>query len=269
MSTTPERTLDDIALYNGAAWDKMARGGNVWSIPVSPEEVANARRGKYSVVLTPTKPVPSDWLGPLAGRRLLGLACGGGQQGPLFAAAGAHVTILDNSPEQLGRDRLVAERERLDMRFEEGDMRDLSRFGDESFDLVFHPVSNCFVPDIASVWTEAFRVLKPGGVLLAGFNNPIVYMLDLAREREGVVVLKYKAPFRSTDHADDPEIRAMRDAGEPMDFGHTLEAQIGGQIAAGFQIAGFYEDGWDASRSPLYGLMQCSIATRAVKPKTL
>ena len=257
---------ESVAAYNKRAWDTLARSGNQWTIPVSPEIIADARKGKLSIVLTPTIPVPAAWFGDLKGKRVLGLASAGGQQGPCLAAAGANVTIIDNSPEQLARDRSVAEREGLSIQLVEGDMRDLSVFADGSFDLVFHPVSNGFVPDVRPVWREAFRVLKPGGELLAGFANPVLYMLDLAKEREGIVQLKYKLPFSSTEQAGDPEIIKLREAGEPLDFGHTLDDQIGGQTDVGFQIIGFYEDGWGEESSPLYALMKAFIATRSRKP---
>jgi len=51
-----------------------------------------------------------------------------GQQGPILAAAGADATVFDNSPRQLQQDCQVAEREGLDLRTVEGDMRDLSCF---------------------------------------------------------------------------------------------------------------------------------------------
>ena len=257
---------DGVSSYNKQAWDTLARSGNQWTLPVTPEVVAEARRGKLSLLLTPTKAVPMAWLGDVRDRKVLGLASGGGQQVPCLAAAGAQVTSFDNSPEQLARDRLVAEREGLAIRLVEGDMKDLSCFGDGEFDMIFHPCSNCFVPDVRPVWREAYRVLKPGGVLLAGFANPVVFMLDLAREKEGAVELKYRAPFKSTEQQHDPEIIKLREAGEPMDFGHTLEDQIGGQTDAGFEITGMFEDGWGAERSPLFALMQCYIATRARKP---
>lgn len=257
---------ETVAAYNKRAWDKLARSGNQWTIPVSPEEIAQARQGIVSVVLTPKLPVPQSWLGNLKGKKVLGLASAGGQQCPRFAAAGAEVTVIDNSPEQLARDRLVAEREGLSITLIEGDMRDLSRLADNSFDLVFHPVSNGFVPNVRPVWNEAFRVLKPGGELLSGFANPVIYMLDLEKEREGIVQLKYTLPFSSTEQAHDPEIIKLREAGEPLDFGHTLDDQIGGQIDAGFHIVGFYEDGWGGERSPLYALMKGFLATRARKP---
>ena len=107
-------------------------------------EIKAAKAGDWEVLLTPTKIVPQDWFGDIRGKDLLGLASGGGQQVPIFAAAGARVTSFDNSATQLAKDRLVAEREGLEVRFEQGDMADLSRFDDASFDLIFHPVSNVF-----------------------------------------------------------------------------------------------------------------------------
>ncbi|MCJ7532099.1 MAG: class I SAM-dependent methyltransferase [Anaerolineales bacterium] len=152
--------------------------GNVWTVPVSSQVIAAARQGQWQIVLTPTKPVPRSWFPELTGLDTLCLASGGGQQGPLLAAAGARVTVLDNSPRQLAQDRFVAERDRLTITTVEGDMRDLSMFPDQSFGLVVHPVSNLFVPDVRPVWREAFRVLRHGGVLLAGFNNPVLYIFD-------------------------------------------------------------------------------------------
>src|SRR5262249_679645 len=83
---------------------------------------------------------------------------------PARAAAGADVPGPANSPAQLRQDRLVAAREGLEVETVEGDMADLSTFADGRFGLVFHPCSNCFVPDVRPIWREAFRVLQPGGV---------------------------------------------------------------------------------------------------------
>src|SRR5215212_2180684 len=129
--------------YQRHAWDRQVGLGNVWTRPVGPEVVEEARRGRWSVLLTEQKPVPREWFpAEMRGLEVLCLASGGGQQGPTLAAAGARVTVFDNSPAQLAQDAAVAEREGLDLLTFEGDMADLSRFGDESFDLVFHPVSN-------------------------------------------------------------------------------------------------------------------------------
>jgi SAM-dependent methyltransferase len=196
---------------------------------------------------------------------VLCLAAGGGQQGPVLAAAGARVTVFDNSARQLGQDRLVADRDGLTLETVEGDMRDLSAFPDGSFDLIVHPCSNCFVPDVRPVWRECFRVLKPGGVLLVGFVNPVLYLFDDAAATDrGELSVKYPIPYSDLTSLTDEERRRYTDKDEPLCFGHTLDDQIGGQVAAGFVLAGFYED-----RDPKHPLAKyiCTFAsTRAVRP---
>jgi len=124
---------------------------------------------------------------------LLGSGLWSGQQGPVFAALGANVTIFDNSPAQLEHDRIVAQREGLVIKTVEGDMRDLSAFADQSFDLIFHPVSNVFCPQVRPVWMEAFRVLRPGGILLAGFANPIYYLIGTHADEQKTLQIKYSS----------------------------------------------------------------------------
>ena len=90
----------------------------------------------------------------------------------------------------------MADRENLDVRIVQGDMADLSIFDDASFDLIFHPVANVFVPDLTPVWQECARVLKPGGRLLAGYMNPAFFWFDHEEcEKTGEWVVKYPLPF--------------------------------------------------------------------------
>ena len=255
----------DVRAYNRSAWDREVARGNIWTQPVGPEIIRAARQDEWSVLLTPTKPVPKDWFPDLQGLELLCLACGGGQQGPVFAAAGAKVTVLDNSLAQLDQDHLVAQRDGLEMRLVEGDMADLSQFADQSFDLVFHPVSNVFVPHIKPVWQEVFRVLRPGKTLLAGFVNPLQYIFDFeAMENQGLLNVRYSIPYSDLTSLDPEQRQRYLDAGHPLEFGHTLEDQIGGQLEAGFLLDGFYED-LDPT-SPLSKHIYTFIATRAIKP---
>ncbi|WP_164000932.1 class I SAM-dependent methyltransferase [Pyxidicoccus caerfyrddinensis] len=259
-------TLDvDVRQYNREAWNRQVAKGDRWTVPVGPEVIAAARRGEWSVVLTPNKPVPRAWFGDLKGRDVLCLAGAGGQQAPVFAAAGARVTVLDNSPAQLGQDRLVAERDGLEVRLVEGDMRDLSAFAEGSFDLVFHPCSNCFVDAIRPVWREAYRVLRPGGVLLSGICNPVIYLIDPALEQQGVMQLKYKMPYSDFTSLTDEERARYKD--EPLVFAHSLEDQLGGQTDAGFAITGFFED-THVPGDRLSEYLSGFIATRAVKLAT-
>ncbi len=253
----------NVVKYNQEAWDHQVDSGtNPWTKPVSPEVIAEARKGIFSVLLTETKPVPTDWFPPMTGKQVLGLASGGGQQCPVFAAVGANVTSFDNSQKQLDMDDLVARREGLhNLRTVCGDASDLSVFADNSFDLIFHPVSNLFMPAVRPVWSEAYRVLKPGGVMLAGFVNPIFYIFDYLKAEKGVMEVKYKLPYADENV---PEMMALQlENKNPLEFSHTLSDQLGGQLDAGFAITGFYEDAHAGTVisefTPTY------IATRAVK----
>jgi SAM-dependent methyltransferase len=255
----------DVEGYNREAWDKQVEDGNQWTVPVGPEVIEAARRGRWEVLLTDQKYVPRAWFPEMAGTDVLCLASGGGQQAPTFAAAGANVTVLDNSPQQLAQDRLVAERESLEIKTVQGDMRDLSAFADESFDLVFHPVSNLFVPEVGPVWKEAFRVLRGGGALLAGFLHPAVYVFDLElADDTGEVRVRHSLPYSDATSRTEEELGRQMERGEPLEFSHTLEEQIGGQIEAGFLISGFYED--RHRDDPIAAFMPTFVATRAIKP---
>ena len=238
----------DVVAHNRSAWDRQVEGGNIWTLPVMPEQVARARRGDWSVLLTETKPVPASWF-PLdvggrflPGVRVLCLASGGGQQGPILSAAGAIVTVFDNSPRQLERDRMVAERDGLRITTVQGDMIDLSAFADESFDLVFHPVSNVFSAEVLPVYREAYRVLIRGGTLLAGFMNPDLYILDMAEEEQGRMVVRYKLPYSDLESLSEAERVRLYGPDDPLEWSHTLQEQIGGQLQAGFVLTDFYED---------------------------
>ena len=169
----------DILSHNKNAWNKSVKDENRWTIPVTNEALEGAQKGEWSVVLTPVKHVPESWLPKnLSGLKILGLASGGGQQGPLFAAAGGDVTIVDISPCQLDQDRKVCSENQLPIQLVESPADDLSMFEDQSFDIVFNPVSSCFFPDLAPVWKECHRVLKKGGVFMSGFLNPVMYLFD-------------------------------------------------------------------------------------------
>ena len=256
------KNFDPVA-HNRVAWDRLVDDGNEWSRPVDAETVARARAGDWSVVLIGYEAVPREWFpAELSGTRLLCLASGGGQQGPILAAAGAEVTVFDNSPKQLLRDEEVAARDGLHIRTALGDMRDLSAFEDDSFDVVFNPVSNVFCPDLAPVWRECLRVLRPGGLLLTGFMNPDIFIFDEAALDRGELIARHPLPFRTTDLPEAERLAAQ--AAGPLEYSHSLTEQIGGQLAAGFALThlveGPHHDDITAKYFPAY------IATRALKP---
>lgn len=257
----------DTVEHNRLAWDHLVQEQNKWTQPFAASVIQKARMGEWSVLLTPDKAVPNEWFPPLKGVNVLGLAASGGQQGPIFAAAGAHVTILDNSPQQLQQDQKVATREELDIRLIQGDMADLSVFPDASFDLIFNPCSIVFVEDVLPVWKECFRVLKPGGDLLVGCANPVAYSLDPYAQKEGILKLKYALPYSDRTSITEEERIQLYGKNEPFAFGHTLQDLIGGQLDAGFQLIGFYEDtNQEDPEDLLQKLMPTYFATRARKP---
>ncbi len=252
----------DIIARNIRNWEEKVRQKHPWTVPVNDEVIDNARHGNWCIVLTAQKPVPAAWFPPVKGKRILCLASGGGQQGPILAAAGAVVTVLDLSEAQLEQDRSVARRENRELHTVRSSMTDLSMFEAESFDIIVHPVSNAFIPHIQPVWNEAFRVLAKGGVLMSGFMNPVFYMFDEDLEKQGVLQVKYPLPYSDLDYLDKEALESKDGA---IEFGHSLEDQIQGQIAAGFVITGFYEDTFGGERL-LDRFCPSFMATRAVKP---
>lgn len=249
-----EKSYTDINMEFIGSWIKE---GWEWGKPISHEVFAKAQQGEWSVLLTPTKPVPKAWFPPMQGAKVLGLASGGGQQMPIFTALGAQCTVLDYSPAQLESEELVASRENYKINLVQADMTKPLPFEDESFDLIFHPVSNCYVEDVHPIWRECYRVLKKGGILLAGMDNGgFVYLFD----DDGN--LKYSLPFNPLK---DPKLyQECLENDDGIQFSHTIEEQIGGQLKAGFVLKDIYHDTIGEGRlhqlnAPAY------IATKAVK----
>jgi SAM-dependent methyltransferase len=254
----------DTRAYNREAWNREVEGGeNRWSKPVSSEIIAKAKQGEFSILLTENIPVPYQWFPPLKGADVLCLASGGGQQGPVLAAAGAKVTVFDNSPRQLEQDQLVAERAALSLKTVEGDAADLSIFADESFDLVFNPCSTVFMPDVRAVWKEAYRVLRHGGALMTGSMNPVHYIFDLYKADEGILAVAHSIPYSDLTSIPQEDLDELIEKGLPVEFGHSLTDLLGGQCAAGFVITDVYED--YMLDSPLHNYHPSYIATRALK----
>jgi SAM-dependent methyltransferase len=254
----------DVRAYNRDAWNREVEGGqNRWSQPVNSEIIAKAKQGEFSVLLTENIPVPHKWFPPLKGADVLCLASGGGQQGPVLAATGANVTVFDNSPAQLKQDQLVAEREGLPIRTVEGDAVDLSEFADESFDLVFNPVSTVFMPDVRAVWKECYRVLHHGGILMTGVMNPVHYIFDLYKADEGFLEVAHSIPYSDLTSITKEYFEELVEKGLPVEFGHSLTDLLGGQCNVGFVITDLYED--HMLDSMLHNYHPNYIATRAVK----
>lgn len=256
----------DIAEYNRIAWDHQVASGNRWTVPATSEVIASARAGEWTVVLTPQRPVPKHWFPDLAGIDLLGLASGGGQQAPIFAAAGAKVTVIDNSPRQLEQDQIVAKRDGLQIISILGDMRDLSRFPSESFDLVFNPCSASFIPAVQAMFDEVYRVLRHGGLFMCGFVNPLQFIFDEEELKGRKLAVRHRLPYADDTHLSSEELDQLRMDGEPFMFSHSLEDLIAGQLKSGFVLRDLFED--RSSDDLLSEFLPTSFATLGEKKTT-
>ena len=220
---------------NAETIDRWVAEGWEWGRPISHETWEKAKQGIWDVQLSPTKSVPHRWFGDLKGKKILGLASGGGQQMPIFAALGAECTVLDYSPKQLESERAVAEREGYSIRIIRADMTKRLPFEDGEFDLIFHPVSNCYVAEVKPIWRECFRILKKGGLLLSGTDHYVNYIVD---NDEKMII--NRLPFDPLKNPDQMQQLAKDDCG--VQFSHSLEEQINGQLEAGFTLQEIYED---------------------------
>lgn len=265
--TMPPFSSDNIYRHNQTVWDRLARENCDWSRPVSTDVIQAARKGQWEVRLTPTK-LPAGWLPDVRGLRILCLAASGGQQAPVLAAAGAEVVVLDASPEQLTLDKRVAKRDNLTLETILGDMQDLSAFADETFDIIFHPISNLYVPNIRQVWLECFRVLRVGGKLLSSFYNPVVFIFDRDPDlaANGLMKPRFVLPYADITDLNADEIQKKQLNHEALVFGHTLADQINGQLTAGFMLTGFDEAFQSDPRFMIDNYMPTFIATCAIKP---
>jgi len=255
----------DAIQRNSNAWDKKVEEGSRYTQPVSSEIIEKSKSGEWEITVTTEKPVPRSWFPKsLVGLRILCLASGGGQQGPILAAAGADVTVTDISKKQLQQDEYVAKRDGLTLITVQGDMSDLSDFEDEYFDIVVNPVSNLFVKDVNPVWKEVSRVLKNRGILIAGFTNPLLWIFDDHQERKGILDVKHSIPSSTLDYLLEAEVQDYINSNQTIEYAHTLEDQIQGQIEAGFVISGFNEDNFGGNRI-IDKHIKTFISTRAIK----
>jgi release factor glutamine methyltransferase len=151
--------------------------------------------------------VPREWFGDVKDKDVLCLASGGGQQAPILAAAGARVTSFDNSAKQLEKDKFVAERDNLEIVLEKGDAADLSRFADASFDLIFHPCSNCFMPisnrSGANVFAFCVRAARCWRDLIIRL---FIFSTCAAEENEGVLRVRHSLPYSDAESLSENEL---------------------------------------------------------------
>lgn len=218
--------------HNAKAWDALAREGVALTQPARDEELSN-----------PLATVdPAGWLGgSIRGWNVLCLAAGGGRHSALYAAAGAKVTVVEISGEMLALDRAVAAERGCDVRLVQTSMDELSMFAAGEFDLVIHPVSTCYVPDVAPVFAAVARVVRPGGLYISQHKSPVSLQTSQhpARSRlSGAYTID--EPYYRNGPLPPAEPNRLRERGT-LEYLHRWEQLIGGICRAGFVIEDLLE----------------------------
>ena len=225
---TPHSEFRTPHSVNLRAWDALARHNDGLTRPARDEDFAD-----------PLATVdPLGWLGgDIRGKRLLCLAAGGGRQGPLYAAAGAEVTVLDISPEMLARDRAVASERRFNLRVVQGTMEDLSMFAPGEFDIVIQPVSTCYVPDVSVVYRQVAHVTRGGGLYVSQHKSPVSLQAEIAPSGDGYRIIE---PYYRDGPLPATEKGRLRERGT-LEYLHRWEQLLGGLCRAGFVIEDLVE----------------------------
>ena len=208
--------------HNRRVWDAMVRQGQRFARPADDRD--------FDVSMDELD--PRGWLGDVRGKTVLCLAAGGGRQGPIYAAAGAMVTVVDISAAQLELDREVAAERKLDLRTVHTSMDDLQMFGAGQFDLVVQPVSTCYVADVRQTYLEVARVTKPNGIYVSQHKQPVSMQAGTEATSQGYEITE--SYYREGPLP--PVQRSLHREEGTLEFLHRWEALIGFMCRAGFAI---------------------------------
>lgn len=211
--------------HNREAWNQMADSRHVLTRPASDEELKDPLRTID----------PVGWLpGGIQGWNVLCLAAGGGRHGPLYAAAGGRVTVVDLSPAMLEIDRHLAKQRKLSIRTLETSMDQLSMLSDSEFDLVIHPVSTCYLHSLDRLFPEIARVTRAGGLYISQHKQPINLQASLE-----TFTGQYVIEHAYYDRSPVPAATQPSKLREPntREYAHSWTSILGGICRSGFHIA--------------------------------
>lgn len=223
--------LDEVAEANQKLWEAEVAKGGGYTQPWLNLDVAVLQQlaaGQLDPAPEPLHELfPYHLLKDVAGKDVLCLAAGGGQQTAVFGLLGAHVTVADLTRGQLDGDETAAAHYGYKITAFQADMRDLSVLPKGSFDLVFQADSMAYVPDCRQVYAEVARVLRPGGLYRVKHSQPAVH-----RTVWNGSAYEISAPYAET-------VQHRTDGG--IEFRHRMDDIFNGLLDSGFTIQRVYE----------------------------
>ncbi|MDQ6688614.1 MAG: methyltransferase domain-containing protein [Actinomycetota bacterium] len=218
---------------NSEAWDLLSGTDDAsFGAPVRAEDLPGACSELEG-------PLPIPWEGI---RSVLCLAGGGGRQAALFASLGLDVVVADLSAHQLELDRDAARRLGLRLETLQADAADLSALRGRRFDLVYQPVSMCYLPDPAAVHREVAQLLEPGGHYWVEHWNPVHMQLDrLGREGPPYRIVRPQGTERPVRFGYSAEELDVAGPDVAWHYVHPLSSLLGSLCQAGFEIVDLRE----------------------------
>ena len=223
--------MDEITRYNMERWKALADVDALFTRPALNLDPTSARQ----------RIDPEGRIGSVEGKKVLCLASGGGQQSAAFALLGAKVTVFDLSEEQLRRDQEAAAHYGVEIRTQQGDMRDLSCFEESAFDIVYHAYSLGFVPDARAVFQQVARVIRTGGLYYFTCANPFFVGLSAKDwNGEGYTLKHAYIDGAEVTYEDQSWVYDRNKVNTPVlsprEYRHTLSALVSGLVEQGFTI---------------------------------
>ncbi|SDQ40946.1 class I SAM-dependent methyltransferase [Natronobacterium texcoconense] len=173
--------------------------------------------------------------GDIDGKRAIELGCGGAQFGLALSKAGAEVTGVDISENQLAHARDLADKHDEDIDLIEASVTDMPMVSDASYDLAFSAFAFQWVNDIQSCFSEAHRVLKSGGKLVFSVDHPFYRCLN---PETGELAVSYftDSPRREYSEEFDAEMIVYR---------RTVSEIVTALLEVGFSIEELREPGYE------------------------
>ena len=222
---------NSYASINKEWWEKMVKEGCGYTRPwldLDPDVVRLFAESKLKNVPEPLNVMfPVNVFSNVKDKDVLCLAAGGGQQSAVFGLLGARVTVIDIAEGQLEGDKKAAAHYGYKVKTVQGNISDLSDFKNYSFDLVYQAPSMGYVPDVKKVYSEVFRILRPGGLYCAAGENPLAQFIDDSFWDGKGYRISVPYAVKEKKRAEDKNV---------IEYRHYLDETFNGLIECGFII---------------------------------